>query len=111
MKKSVKLLVAVLLVMFGTVTSYAKALSPSADERVEAAVYVAPDGDDETGDGSLENPFRTVATAVRFADPQTTIYVREGQYDGDEVIFAAYNPRAQTIPIRPYPGEQVEFKH
>ncbi len=110
MKHSVKLLVATLLVVFGTVTSYAQALSPSADNTVEVAVYVSLDGDDALGDGSFENPFRTVAMAARFVKPEATIYVREGHYAGDAVQFYAASPHAQTVPVRPYPGERVVFR-
>lgn len=110
MKNSVKVLVAILLVAFGTVTSYAQALSPSADNTVETAVYVSPNGNDDIGDGSFANPFRTVATAARSAGPATTIYVREGHYAGDAVQFYAASPHAQTVPVRPYPGETVVFR-
>ncbi|MGO7983938.1 DUF1565 domain-containing protein, partial [Rhizobium johnstonii] len=43
------------------------------------ALFVATDGDD-TADGSLENPFRTIGAAIAAAKPGGTIVVRAGDY-------------------------------
>lgn len=44
-------------------------------------VYVAVNGSDETGDGSINNPFATVSEALKYANQvNSTIYLLEGVY-------------------------------
>ncbi len=42
-------------------------------------IYVSPDGDD-SADGTIENPYRTIAKAITEIRPGETIYLREGTY-------------------------------
>ena len=44
--------------------------------------YVATDGDDTTGDGSLGNPWATITQALDSVDDQSLILVRPGTYNG-----------------------------
>ncbi|MGD8237585.1 MAG: right-handed parallel beta-helix repeat-containing protein, partial [Armatimonadota bacterium] len=46
-----------------------------------AADYlVAPDGSDETGDGSLQRPFATIAKGLSLAQPGDRVVLRGGEY-------------------------------
>ncbi|MCX7985141.1 MAG: right-handed parallel beta-helix repeat-containing protein [Bacteroidetes bacterium] len=44
------------------------------------AIYIAPDGNDVTGDGSITNPFFSLQKAVDIVKPGGTIYMRGGVY-------------------------------
>ncbi|SVE01736.1 uncharacterized protein METZ01_LOCUS454590, partial [marine metagenome] len=48
--------------------------------------YVATTGSDSTGDGSEENPFATIQTAIDSASDGETVYVSNGIYEGGIVI-------------------------
>ncbi len=48
--------------------------------------YVSTTGSDETGDGSADYPFATIAYAVEKAEDGKTIRLREGRYEIDTVI-------------------------
>lgn len=68
-------------------------------------LYVAPSGSD-TGPGSVERPFRTLAHALRVVRPGETVLLRAGTYP--EWATAARNGReAAPIAIRAYPGERA----
>ena len=45
-----------------------------------ADIYIAPTGNDTTGDGSTGNPYLTLAKAVTMASASDTIKVKEGTY-------------------------------
>jgi len=56
-------------------------------EGAETDVYVSPDGSDATGDGTIENPYRTLEKARDMArtrlpdmDSNITVYLRGGNY-------------------------------
>lgn len=58
-------------------------LLTSAGEVAAAAVYVATNGSDSTGDGSLSSPFATPGRALEVAQASSsidTIYLRSGRY-------------------------------
>ena len=46
-------------------------------------VYVSPDASDETGNGSLQNPFKTINYAISAGKDGSTIYLNDGEYVGD----------------------------
>lgn len=52
------------------------------DGTVSQAIWVAPDGDDLSGDGTIANPYKTIAKALLDAesDPEKDVYVVEGTY-------------------------------
>lgn len=93
------------------------AITPTPNGRV---IYVAPNGDDMTADGSMSKPFGRLSRAVeREGKPGTTIYLRGGRY-----AFADYASRDEVwirqdaglggapgrpLVIAPYPGEQPEL--
>ncbi len=51
-----------------------------------AMIYVAPDGDDNSGDGSYDSPYATLGKAVQDAVPGTSIVLKPGEYSGDIYI-------------------------
>ncbi len=92
--------------------------SPSLQENT-AAVYVATDGSDEKGDGTLENPYATIQAAqeaVRKAireglDGDTYIYIREGTYyldEGIQIDGDDFDPEYKVI-YKNYNNEKVRI--
>lgn len=61
----------------------------------------APAGDDKTGDGSLEKPFRTITHALKMG--ARDIVVRQGRYNEGYID-------ARNATIRGYPGD-IEGTH
>ena len=45
--------------------------------------YISPNGDDNLGDGSHENPYNSLRTAIDYTSSDSTIYLNEGQYMGE----------------------------
>lgn len=65
--------------------------------------WVAPDGDDTAGDGSLARPFRSVGRAAAEAGPDDLVYLRAGTYTGDSTIRCA-GAEGHPVRIMPAPG-------
>jgi len=63
--------------------------------------YVATNGNDATGDGTLQNPYRTVFHAVEEAQSGDTVVIRGGTYAETGEIRV----RIPDVTIRSYPGE------
>ncbi len=81
-------------------------------------IYVATDGDDVNGDGSMANPYATVQKArdvvaeMELPEGGVVVYFREGIYTISETIeFTAENSGEAGKPIEyaAYPGEEVSF--
>lgn len=68
-------------------------------------IFVATNGDDYKGDGSIIRPYKTIKYASEQATPGDTVLVRGGVYPRDEVI--ATGTAAQPILVRPYKNEQA----
>ena len=76
-------------------------------------VYVAPDGNDETGDGSPERPFATITAArdaVRRLDKGgyngITVFIKKGEYQLTEpIVFTDEDSGTETCTIK-YIGEK-----
>ncbi|MCB0033100.1 MAG: right-handed parallel beta-helix repeat-containing protein, partial [Anaerolineales bacterium] len=68
-------------------------------------IFVATNGRDYEGDGSITRPYKTIKYASEQATPGDTILVRGGIYPRDEVI--AIGTATQPILIRPYKNEQA----
>lgn len=49
-------------------------------------IFVSPDGNDSTGDGSLAKPYATIATALTKAPQGSSIILRNGTYAGGFTI-------------------------
>nr|WP_295161708.1 hypothetical protein [uncultured Methanobrevibacter sp.] len=45
--------------------------------------YISPNGDDDFGDGSLENPYNSIGHAINYTSTDSTIYLNEGKYVGE----------------------------
>ena len=79
-------------------------------------IYIAPDGNDQTGDGSQEKPWRDLQKAVNAATPGTHIVCRGGIYtqkvqgDGKFTVRIKSSGTAEApIVIRCYDGERPVF--
>ena len=68
--------------------------------------YVAPDGDDD-GEGTLDDPWRTVTRGIRDLEAGDTLFLREGIYE-EKIISDSLNPGTSTAPITvtSFPGEK-----
>ena len=79
-------------------------------------IYIAPDGDDLTGDGTINRPWAGLQRAVDAAKPGTHIvcrggtYVQKPQADGKFTVRIKSSGTAEApIVIRCYDGEQPVF--
>lgn len=70
-------------------------------------LYVATNGSDSTGNGSWENPYRTIEKAASKASAGQTVYVRGGTYTQVMQTVKANGTSNDWITIRPYENEQV----
>ncbi|MBR1547288.1 MAG: hypothetical protein IJ637_00985 [Prevotella sp.] len=79
-------------------------------------IFIAPDGNDQTGDGTIEHPWADLQKAVNVAQPGTHIVCRGGTYrqkvqsDGKFTVRIKTNgTEEQPIVIRSYEDEQPVF--
>ena len=79
-------------------------------------IYIAPDGNDNTGDGTIEKPWFNLQKAINAATPGTHIICRGGTYlqkvqgDGKFTVRIKNSGSADApIVIRCYNGEQPVF--
>lgn len=82
-------------------------------------IYVATNGNDSTGDGSITNPYKTIQHASELTTPGTNVYVRGGTYqnltfndgdiwNGDNLATIEVNGTPSAyITFQPYRDEQV----
>ena len=75
--------------------------------RFDKEFFVAPDGNDETGDGTIEKPFATLNKALSKAN-EGTIYLRGGNYNNKEALkITNVNGTAQKpVVIKAYENEK-----
>ena len=71
-------------------------------------IYVSPSGDDNLGDGSVENPFKTLTNALYYAKPGDTVYLRGGVYPLD-VNADVSGTSSRPIVVMSFPGEWAVF--
>jgi hypothetical protein len=69
-------------------------------------IYVATDGNDSTGDGSITTPYLTISKAASVVAAGQTIFVRSGTYT-EAVTIDADGTAEAPITLRNYPGETV----
>ncbi|MCK9150762.1 beta strand repeat-containing protein [Methanobacterium alcaliphilum] len=50
-------------------------------------VYVSPDGNDATGDGSAEHPFKTISAGIAGVYPGGTIQIASGTYNEHDLVI------------------------
>ena len=84
---------------------------PSQDgEIAQNAVYVATDGVNATGYGTMDKPYATVDYAIqKIPSPKTVIYVRGGVYD-QKIAFRASGTAENYLTVKAYPGEKPIFE-
>lgn len=84
----------------------------------ETKVFVSPDGDDNRGDGSIENPFKTMKTALKAVRKMPfekkakgcVVYLRGGVYSLEESLQfsnADFGTKNAPLFISAYNGEEV----
>lgn len=75
----------------------------------QTVIYIAPNGSDQAGNGSITHPFKTLQKASQYILPGGTIYIRQGGYGQSKDVIRVNGTAAQPITIKPYPGEWVIF--
>lgn len=92
-----------------TATSSPPARSPTPSQTAAhqpgLTFYVATDGDDATGDGSVERPFGTIGHAVNRGVPAeggSTVIVRDGEYTGTSTITRGFPVTVTVRSEHPY---------
>lgn len=84
------------------VTGSASRPSPAGD----GELFVAPDGSDERGDGSLARPYATLGKAVGLVRPGQTVFLRGGTYrPADPVTIDTDGTAEEPITLAAYRGE------
>jgi len=75
-----------------------------------AAIYLAPNGDDTSGNGSLARPYATLSKAVSVAKPGQTVYARGGTYRPTQPVdITTHGTAAQPITLTNYGNEHPVF--
>ena len=64
--------------------------------------YVAVDGDDSTGDGSIDNPWATITQAVDNVPDGAIVLVQPGTYNGYVNLRVRFNEEVLIISAVPY---------
>lgn len=81
--------------------------------RTEAAetngrfIYVAENGNDNSGNGSSENPYRSIKKAADEATPGTTVLIRPGTYIEDNIIPKVSGTEDAMIIFRPEKSSDI----
>ncbi|MEE9617662.1 MAG: choice-of-anchor Q domain-containing protein [Anaerolineae bacterium] len=70
--------------------------------------YVATDGDDDTGDGSVSNPWATITHALDSVPDDSTILVRPGTYTGRVRLRGTF---AEGVTVRSEVDYQARLRH
>ena len=68
--------------------------------------FVSLDGSDVNGDGTFENPWRTIGKGVSLLSGWDTLYIRGGTYV-EQVTISRSGTADAPITIAAYPGEKV----
>ncbi|MCL1835225.1 MAG: S-layer homology domain-containing protein [Oscillospiraceae bacterium] len=86
-----------------TPPEFSESIGPRANTREDPAggVYVSPDGNDSTADGSIGKPYKSINTALQASPAGSTIILRSGTYrEGQNVRI-----RKPDVTIRSAKGE------
>lgn len=70
--------------------------------------YVSTNGNDTSGTGQIDNPWRTITKAARIMQAGDTCYIREGLYR-ETVTPSNSGIKGNPIVYMAYPGESVEI--
>lgn len=71
----------------------------------EGAYYVSPSGND-SGNGTVDSPFKTIQKAANVAKAGDTVYIRQGTYR-EKVAVKNSGSAGKYITFSNYPGETV----
>ncbi len=83
-------------------------VAPLPREVGRRTLYVAVNGDDRSGDGTLAKPFASLAKAAKGTRPGDTVLVKSGTYKlQNEQYIQATGAPGLPITFRPAPGETV----
>ena len=74
------------------------------DEVSFNSIFVATTGNDTTGNGSYNKPYKTITYAISKATAGQTIYVRSGTYN-ENIVFNKSGEKDEYIVLRNYPTE------
>lgn len=71
-----------------------------------------PAASDDIGNGSLEQPWKTLAYAFLQLQPGETLFIRGGTYNNAEIRLTDENSGSEYAPItvKPYPGEVATLR-
>ncbi|MCL4751710.1 MAG: DUF1565 domain-containing protein [Myxococcales bacterium] len=83
----------------GAITTFADGLTPTKQ------VHVAPSGDDASGDGSAQKPFKTLGKAAQGVTAGTAIRLHAGTYAGGAYLSNLSGSASAPIWIGGAPGE------
>lgn len=72
-----------------------------AAETNERFIYVAENGNDSSGNGSSENPYRSIKKAANEVTPGTTVLIRPGTYIEDDITPKVSGTEDAMIVFRP----------
>jgi hypothetical protein len=104
-KKRRPVLYAVAVVALAAVTVWALVTrSPRTAQPSRHAYFVAVDGSD-SGDGTVDAPWRTLQKAADSIGPGSTVYVRGGVYRQTVAVHVSGSASGGFITFRNYPGE------
>jgi len=96
---------AVLVMMMTTLSFFFCAPHLNVSSEGNDFYYVSPKGNDD-GDGSINNPWRTIQKAANTLEAGDTVYVRDGVYREFVTIRNSGSKEAGYITYKAYPGEK-----
>jgi len=112
MKQSLKLFSYTVVVFILLVAPLALFLSINPANITQAAVttfYISPSGSD-SGDGTKDSPWETIAFAIPQLQPGDTLYARGGTYSGQQYYWSSPSGTSGSpITFAAYPGETPIF--
>lgn len=87
--------------------SNAKSVTATFFSAIGGTKYCSPDGDDNTGDGSISKPYYSLKSVVDLVSPGDTIFMRGGTYYYTATVeLKSKGTPAQRFFIMAYPGEK-----
>jgi len=98
------LLVAVLIF---SITILAPRSKTAENESTKGSYYVSTKGSDTSGDGSINNPWKTIQKAANMVTAGDTVYIRGGTYYEEVIIGNKNGAENQWITFMPYNNEEV----
>jgi len=74
------------------------------------SIYIAPTGNDTTGNGTIGNPYFTLTKAATVAVAGDTVYARGGTYPASRIeCISCSGTAGNPITFTNYPGEKAVF--